>query len=291
MLRATVPARVELRSRLPASPVIVDSDATELTQVLVNLGTNAWQALNGSTGSVAMGLEIAAGAAGPGAEADAGQALQHAHLWVSDNGCGIAPGTVGRIFEPFFTTKPVGVGTGLGLSVVQGIVRAHGGAISVDSTPGVGTTFHIRLPLALEPAAPSAPSDAQAVPPGRGERVLYLDDDEVMMTVASALLARWGYDVTAAHHAAEALALIRARSEGFDLVITDFNMPGMSGIEVLRELRRLRPSLPVILTSGFISEDMLKEAQSAGANGVVRKENLQDELAALISTTLREAAA
>ena len=294
LLRATVPARAELRSRLPARAVIVDGDATELVQVLVNLGTNAWQSLASGGGHIEIGLEVADGAVAPPADGTAPAATRHAHMWVADDGCGMAPDTLARVFEPFFTTKPVGVGTGLGLSVVQGIVRSHGGTITVDSAPGQGSRFHVRLPLAPQAASAGAPvpaAEAAIAPRGHGERVLYVDDDDVMLAVAAALLERWGYRVTTARDAAEALEIVRGQPGGFDLVITDFNMPGLSGVDVLRELRKLRPTLPVILTSGFVSEEMLQEAMTAGASRVVRKENLQDELAAEVAQVLRDATA
>ena len=291
LLRATVPASVELHCQLPAQPVIVEVDATELTQVLMNLGTNAWQALHDGAGQVVMGLEIEHGATGRAAAVT--DDVTRAHLWVSDTGCGMTPATVSHIFEPFFTTKPVGEGTGLGLSVVQGIVRSHGGVIHVDSQLGIGTTFHIRLPLAQQAGADASASnpfvDARSMPMGRGERVLYLDDDEVMRTVASALLQSWGYEVTAVQSALQALTVVRAEPREFDLVITDFNMPGMSGIEMLRELRQIKPRLPVILTSGFINETMREQALGAGARGVIRKENLHEELAAAVSSILAPA--
>jgi PAS domain S-box-containing protein len=276
LLRATVPARVALAAELPARPVIVMGDATELTQVLINLGTNAWQALHDEAGSVGFGLACEDG---------------WAHVWVRDTGCGMDAQTQARIFEPFFTTKPVGSGTGLGLSVVQGIVRSHGGTIALESAPGQGSTFHLRLPLAPEAppgrTGPLLANDAGTAPAGHGERVLYLDDDEVMMTVAAAMMQRWGYHVTPMHEAAAALLAVRTDPQAFDLVITDFNMPMLSGIEVLRELRRLAPQLPVILTSGYISDEMRQEALDSGAAGVVRKENLQDELAAQMALALK----
>ena len=309
LLRATVPARVELRSQVCESPVVVIGDGVALEQVLMNLGTNAWQALQGSPGEVAFGLdtvEITAGTtpalSAPAArtglpEAPALPPLWHlahlaagpyARLWVADTGSGMDAATQARIFEPFFTTKAVGMGTGLGLSVVQGIVRAHGGAVALSSAPGAGTVFHVVLPLSavtLLPAA-AAPTPA-AAHGGQGQHVLYVDDDAVMVAVVGSLLEHWGYRVTALRSAGEALAAVRADPQHYDLVVTDYNMPEMSGLELMAELRRGRGDLPVMLTSGYLAEDTRAEALAAGAYAVLRKENLQDELAAMAAQALQ----
>jgi PAS domain S-box-containing protein len=301
LLRATVPASVALNCVTSGRPVPVLGEATELTQVLINLGTNAWQALQGRPGAVHFGLAVvpgplpgpvAAPGKGTGGAVQAGtaptQAQAHAHLWVQDNGCGMDAATVARVFEPFFTTKPVGTGTGLGLSVVQGIVRAHGGRIDIISQPGEGTTVHLRLPLLQDKAVSVAkPPPSVVAPPGQGERVLYVDDDAVMAMVVGALLQRWGYRVTTLDDAIGALQRLREDPDAFDLIVTDFNMPGITGLDLLRELRRMRPGLPVILTSGYLSDETRGLAQSAGASAVVCKENLPDELAGVISRTLR----
>jgi len=302
LLRATVPARVQLRSQVCARPVVVIGDSVALEQILMNLGTNAWHALQGNPGEVSFGLdtlEITSGgvvspAGGPAAagtpELPALPALPaglYARMWVADDGCGMDAATRERVFEPFFTTKPVGTGTGLGLSVVQGIVRAHGGTIGLVSAPGLGSVFHFVLPLSsavpLRPVA--APTDLPCL--GQGQRVLYVDDDEVMGAVATGLLEHWGYRVDNLHGAAEAVEAVRAEPMDYDLVITDFNMPGLSGMDVLRALRAVRLDLPVVLTSGYIAEDTRIEALAAGAFAVLRKENLQDELAQLAGRALR----
>ncbi len=307
LLRATVPARVQLHTRLQAEatgrPLTVMGDATALSQVLMNLGTNAWHALSGSTGRVEFGLEslrwpeqvpqpLPAGAERlpPGPVA---------HLWVADDGCGMDATTRARLFEPFFTTKPVGTGTGMGLAVVLGIVQAHHGIITVDSAPGAGTCFHIYLPqldAAAAPAAeaPTGPAAAAGTRPGAASgsapQVLYVDDDEVMVTVAEALLQGWGYRVHTERRAPVALALLRAEPERFDVLVTDFNMPELSGLDLLRAARALNPRLPVILTSGYLPDDLRAEARRAGANALLRKETLTEELAPLLAQVLETVA-
>jgi PAS domain S-box-containing protein len=269
MLRATVPAGIRIVTHLPAEPVIVIGDPTSLEQVLLNLGTNAWQAMEGASGQIVYGLERALGPDGE----------PTAHLWVQDDGCGMEEATVRRIFEPYFTTKPIGQGTGLGLAVVDGIVREHGGRLSVDSQRGRGSTFHINLPLAS--GLPSGGSETGPQPvetPTLDARVLYVDDDEVLVMVAVAQLERWGCKASGVGSGEAALALVREDPERFDVVISDVNMPGLSGIALARELAAVKPDLPVILASGYVTEELQEWARAGGVRGLVRKERLQEDL-------------
>jgi signal transduction histidine kinase/ActR/RegA family two-component response regulator len=321
LLRATLPAGVELRTTLSEQPVWAQVDANQLQQVLMNLGTNAWHALEQlapgrpeAGGTLARGADAVARGGGPKApEAgrielgltcsslgdDAVTSLPglrpgpHAHLWVADNGSGMDEATLARIFEPFFTTKPVGQGTGLGLSVVHGIVAAHQGAITVRSRPGEGTRFDLYFPLADEAQAstPSrAPADG-AASRGRGERLLYVDDDAVMVMMVEALLERAGYRVRSFIDARAALEVLRAEPEAFDLVITDYNMPELSGLDVVRALRFIRPALPVIISSGYLSEDIRAAARHAGVRHLLQKEYSTEQLVPLVQQVLEEARA
>jgi PAS domain S-box-containing protein len=290
LLRATVPARVRLEMALSDDELYGQVDPTAIQQLLMNLATNAWHAMHGSSGHIVFGLAAETlprpgGAAGPSPDLPPGR---YARLSVADDGCGMDAQTQSRIFEPFFTTKPVGSGTGLGLSVVHGIVKAHHGAITLQSAPGAGTTFHIHLLLADPPDAPAEPTVPGPLhPTGRGERVLYIDDDEVLATMTETLLQGWGYRVTTAHDARVAIDLLRADPTAVDAVVTDFNMPELSGIDVLAAVAALRPDLPVILTSGYLPDDVRETALRAGASGLLRKESLHDELAAMLSRVLR----
>jgi PAS domain S-box-containing protein len=290
MLRATLPARVTLVSELTAVPLYVDADATQVHQVLMNLGTNAWHALQGSTGRIAIGLEsVLLDDAGP----DAVQALpggQYAHLWISDNGVGMDAATCKRIFEPFFTTKPVGQGTGLGLSVVHGIVRSHLGAITVESVPGRGTHFHVYLPAELHPSQMGDLDEADEPPRrGLGQHVMYVDDDETMVLLVERLLERAGYRVTTCANARQAMAAFFDRPHDFDLLVTDFNMPELSGLALAAEFLRLRPDLPVVISSGFLGEELSTGAQRAGIRHLMQKQNTFEELADLVHQALAEA--
>ena len=214
LLRSTLPAGVRLDAVLPAEPLPVHGDSTQLQQVLLNLCTNAWHALPAQgdvSGRIEIGLEAATG--------------ERVHLWVRDNGSGMDEATRQRIFDPFFTTKTVGQGTGLGLSVVHGIVGADGGIIALDTAPGQGSTFHLYLPRLTSDWSALAPVQPPAPPPrGGGQHVLYIDDDEVMVLMVERLLQRAGFRVRGFSDATLALAQVRAHPDDFDAVVTDFNL-------------------------------------------------------------------
>jgi len=289
LLRATLPAGIDLQTRIADDVPQVQADATQVQQVLMNLCTNAWHALDGGVGRICIGLDGVVldpatcqrlGGLRPG---------RHAHLWVSDNGVGMDDATRERIFEPFFTTKPVGQGTGLGLSVAHGIVVAHHGAIAVESAPGLGTTLHLYLPVAdTAGTAARAPAAQRVAPAGHGQRVFYVDDDETMVIMVERLLAREGYQVRTFNEAALAIAHVREHPQDVDLLVTDYNMPGSSGIELARELARIRPGLPVVLSSGYITDELRGEAREVGVRGLLEKENTFEELGALVARILAE---
>jgi CheY-like chemotaxis protein len=207
----------------------------------------------------------------------------------------MGPAQVERIFDPFFTTKPVGSGTGLGLSLVHAIVLDHGAALEVDSRPGGGTTFSVYLPLSDgEPIPEPMPA---AAPGGKGEAILVVDDEERLVHLMEEMLASLGYEPVGCVGAQEALRLFRADPGRFAAVLTDAIMPEMSGLELLAELRRLRPELPAILVSGYGGPDLNAAAHSAGAQLVLikplRAADLAHSLAAVLApaTTLAGARA
>ena len=302
LLRATLPAGVQLDTVLASEALAVEADATQLQQVVMNLCTNAWHALPGGRGRIEVGL--AALDAEAALRLDAGLAGRErpagpcAHLWVRDNGSGMEAALVERIFDPFFTTKPVGQGTGLGLSVVHGIVRGHRGSITVDSTPGVGTTFHVMLPLVsaapalaglpLGAASVSASLSLSASAPGVGQTVLYVDDDEVMGLMVQRLLERAGYAVTVCLSPEQALAWVQAQPQAFNVVVSDFNMPQMSGAQLAAQLLRLRPGLPIIISSGFITDDLRIEALRLGVRALLKKEQTLEGLVDLVQQVLSQ---
>jgi CheY-like chemotaxis protein len=190
-------------------------------------------------------------------------------LTVSDTGHGMDAAVLDRIFDPYFTTKAPGEGTGLGLAVVQGIVKAHEGAITVHSEPGRGTTFHVFLPRA-EAVAPVKAEPLDSLPTG-SERILLLDDEPGLADSGKTLLESLGYRVTTKTGSPEALAAFRADPDAFDLVITDMTMPGLTGLELARELLAIRPGVPIILCTGFSELVNEKMAREAGIRAFVMK--------------------
>lgn len=295
MLRATLPATVRLDAALSEPDIAVHVDATQIQQVLLNLCTNAWHALNDGAGVIEVGVD--------GLQIDyvlsretgmpAGSSC--AHLWVRDNGIGMDDATRQRIFEPFFTTKPVGRGTGLGLAVAHGIIKRHGGAIQVVSSPGAGSTFHLYLPLAdtcaqAGPAAPEVPGPASDSPAGaRGRHVMYVDDDEVIVLMVESLLQRAGFEVTGCRHGREALERLADGSVHPDIVVTDHAMPEFSGLDLARALQRQWPDLPVIISSGYISDELVSAARGLGVRHLLHKQHTHEELVRLIHEVLGEA--
>jgi PAS domain S-box-containing protein len=290
LLRSTLPAGAQLEASVSGEPLHALADATQLQQVLLNLCTNAWHALPDGRGRITVGLDtvtLGTHALRPGGLAPG----VYARLTVSDDGCGMDAATRARVFEPFFTTKPVGQGTGLGLAVVHGIVQSHHGAITLDSAPGCGSVFTILLPR-VEPQAAPAVSDwgvLDAVDTGHGEHVLCLDDDEVMLLLAQQLLTRAGYRVSCFQDAQAALDAFAAQPESFDVVVTDYNMPHLSGLDVAREILRLRAGLPVVVGSGDLSEALRAQAARTGVARLLHKENLFAELAAVVQQSLAQA--
>lgn len=278
LLRATAPAGVRLVERLPPQPVHVRGDATQLQQVVMNLCLNAWQALPDGGGEVLVAVRLEGG---------------RACLSVRDNGSGMDEATRRRIFEPFFSTKARGRGTGLGLAVVHGIVHAHHGHIEVDSRTGEGTEFRLWLP-----AVDAAPADVHAALPaapegfrGRGEHVVYVDDDEILRQLVPRLLEQAGWRVTACADAASALAALAQVGPEPALLLSDMNMPDISGLSLGQRVRALHPGLPVVLISGHVDTGLRRQAQAQGVASLVAKERLLDELAPAVAAALALAGA
>jgi len=262
LLRATIPVTIDIQSRINTSSDTVAADATHLHQVLMNLGTNASHAMREKGGTLTMALsEFAVPEAGS-AEVPQLKPGAYLRLDVSDTGHGMERAVVERIFEPFFTTKPVGEGTGLGLSVVHGIVEHHGGEITVASRPGQGTTFSVFLPRSEMSDTRSTASDEPVH--GHRERILVVDDEEPLVNMMRQKLTRLGYQVVAHHDSVKALEAFQAAPGSFDVVITDQTMPRLTGADLAREVVRLRPDTPIILCSGsgqaLISADRLRPA-------------------------------
>jgi PAS domain S-box-containing protein len=285
LLRASFPAGVELRRLIRPNLPTVLADATQIHQVILNLCTNAWHSLGDGHGVIEIILEPVEISAEQAATVRDLHAGSYVRLAVRDTGQGMDDVIRARIFEPFFTTKPTGQGTGLGLSVVHGIVKSHEGAIAVQTQPGAGTTFELFLPVV---AAGEVAEIRQrfASHRGRGERVLYIDDEEQLIAMAARMLERLGYQAETYRRAEPAIAAFAAAPGRYDVVITDFNLPGISGLEVARELRRIRADIPVILNSGFISEELHQRAREAGIGQIMQKPNTAEELSEALKLEL-----
>ncbi|MGA2246082.1 MAG: PAS domain S-box protein [Verrucomicrobiota bacterium] len=270
LLRASLPADIIIEMNLAADAPTVLADPTQIYQVTMNLATNALHALEGRGGRLTVNLESFQ----PDEEFirthPEFRPVQYARLTVADTGRGMDAKTLERIFDPFFTTKPVGKGTGLGLAVVHGIVESHEGVISVQSVVGQGTTFRLYFPAQTNGATPTAAVNGGAGK-GRGQKILLLDDESAVTAPFQRLLERLEYDVTVSNSAREAVGLVRENSARFDLVITDLTMPEMSGLEVARQLRGIRPNLPVILTSGFTPDLNREELRAEGICELLEK--------------------
>jgi CheY-like chemotaxis protein len=286
-VRGSLAAGIRLETRLPATPLFVVGDATQLHQIMMNLCTNAIHAM-GERGTLLVTLEAA--------DVDVDRMFQHttlqagryARLTVEDTGSGMDAATLARLFEPFFTTKEVGKGTGLGLSLVYGIVTDSAGAIDVTSTVERGSCFAIYLPRVDSPVVVDDETETPIVR-GNGERVLVVDDEEALMAVTSEVLKRLGYEPTAFPDGAAALAEFEARPERFDAVITDEVMPGLTGTDLAASLRRHRRNLPIVLVSGYIGPVMSERALAAGVDAILKKPVQSRELAATLARVLKRA--
>ena len=293
LLRSTLPAGVQLLEHIEDPEASAEIDRTQFEQVLLNLCTNAWHALGEQGGCI----EVRLGTVVLDAAASVPLGLlpgRYVRLSVQDNGSGMDEQVRQRIFEPFFTTKPVGKGTGLGLSVVHGIVRSHDGAIDVHSQPGQGTRFDIFIPAPPGAAAPAPAPGAAAQPDaerGRGEKVLLIEDDLLMSAMLEKLLARHGYRVQHLSDPDQAMAAMRADPQACDIVVTDYNMPKHSGLDVITAIRCLRPGLPTVLISGYVSDELRARAAAQGVCHVLEKTRALDELVKLLAQTLRSAGA
>jgi signal transduction histidine kinase/ActR/RegA family two-component response regulator len=273
LVKVALPPTVELQLVIEPDSQPILADTTQVEQALLNLCTNAILAIASKRGVLRIGLasvELDAALSGslglsPG---------PYITISVRDNGAGMAPETLERVFEPFFTTREVGQGTGLGLSVVHGIMQNHQGAIDVQSTPGEGSLFTLYFPptrqAVLAPVAELPPVEPIR---GKGRHVMYVDDDQALVFLIARLLKRRGFTVSTFTDPHEALTALRNTPKAFDILVTDYNMPGYSGIDLLREAKLIRPDLPVALASGYVTPELEHSAMREGANALIYKPN------------------
>ena len=310
LIKVGLPPHVRLTMALDADSPWVLADPTQIGQAVLNLCGNGIQAIGEQKGKVHIELS--------GLSLDSTQAQSlgiepglHAVLHITDTGCGMDEATVQRIFEPFFTTKEVGKGTGLGLAVVHGVMRTHEGAVEVHSKPGEGSTFKLYFP-AMEPTAAQEAQAAQALQlhestqtcspntsaahqphPNTGAattphaHVMYVDDDTALAYLIKRALGRRGYQVSTYNDPREAIEALKNPEHQVDLMVTDFNMPGFSGVELLNEVAALRPQLPKALASGYITPQIEAQALAAGALSLIHKPNDVDDMCATVEELLQ----
>jgi PAS domain S-box-containing protein len=267
LLRSTLPAMIEIRMTMdPTTPRIL-ADSTQIHQILMNLGTNAAHAMIERGGILSIALERLELKDGTIAGLKEGL---YAHLNVTDNGSGMDPATLARVFEPFFTTKPHGQGTGLGLSVVHGIMASHSGEIQARSSLGAGSSFDLYFPAATELPAIQTATEA-TTRKGAGEHILLIDDEPAVGEVTRYQLEKLGYRVTVFQDSSKALAAFNENPASFDGILSDLSMPFISGLEVVSAIRTFRPEMPVVLASGFFQTSDLEAAKKLRVNEVLTK--------------------
>lgn len=303
LLRVTLPPAIELQvDTTPDLPCML-ADPTQVEQAIFNLATNAVHALGENRGLIQLQASLSL------SEQRLCDRLglplgDYIVISVRDNGPGIAPETLQRIFEPFFTTKPVGQGTGLGLAVVHGVMRTHGGAVDVNSRLGQGSTFTLYFPVSAQDSTSkrtvsahaskqsvcAVPAIQAATEPDLRKHVMYVDDDQALVSLVQRLLRRRGYQVTGFLDPREATEALRKDPFAYDLVVTDYNMPGYCGVDLVRDTKTIRSDLPVALASGYITTEIEAQAIAAGALALIYKPNDVEELCETVDRLIRPGA-
>ncbi len=281
LLRASTPTTISMRFTTKSESGLILGDPTRVQQVLMNLCTNASYAMREKGGVLDIELSDFSVSASAASEIPPGLYMR---LVVRDTGAGMAPGVMERIFDPFFTTKKLGEGTGLGLSVVHGIVKQSGGYITVESEPDKGSVFSVYFPKVPEEPESDATSDDE-VPTG-SERILFVDDEEALVEMGEDILAELGYDVTSRLSSRDALDLFRLDPSRFDLVITDQTMPEMTGVELAKEILAIRTDMPVVMCTGFSHAVDADTAKAAGIRAFAMKPLTKKEIAKTIRKVL-----
>ncbi|OYU45899.1 MAG: hybrid sensor histidine kinase/response regulator [Burkholderiales bacterium PBB4] len=287
LVKVAMPPTIKLKVKLARDCPAVLADATQVEQALLNLCTNAFLAMGQTKGKVTLDMETLALSAPETTRLGIGDGT-YAVVKVSDTGSGMSPQTLSRIFEPFFTTRQVGQGTGLGLSVVHGIMQTHQGAVDAQSTLGLGSLFTLYFPTTQEAVQPQAvPKPASQEVSGNGRTVMYVDDDQALVFLVKRVLTRKGYAVVTFNDPQTAHAALRANPRSVDLLVTDYNMPGYSGLDLLREVKAIRPDLPVALASGYVTPELETRAMQEGADALIYKPNDVNELCETVERLIK----
>lgn len=289
LLRASIPSSIEISRNIDTKARTVLADPTQIHQVIMNLCTNAYHSMEGRHGVLAVGLLEET------IDADSASVIRadmkpgtYVHLTVTDTGRGMSKEVIDRIFEPFFTTKAVGEGTGMGLSVIHGIVERLGGVIIVQSEEGKGSAFHVYLPL-TEKALERESVETEQIEGGR-EQIMFVDDEEPIANLGDRILESLGYVVTVFTDPSEAWDAFRERPSDFDLVVTDLTMPRMTGLELSVAVLNVRPEIPIIMSTGYGESLDLDEISDKGIRAMLKKPLTRGSLGKAVRKALEEKA-
>jgi signal transduction histidine kinase/ligand-binding sensor domain-containing protein/CheY-like chemotaxis protein len=284
LLRSSLPVTIEIRRDIKAETGFILGDSTQIHQVMMNLGANAAYAMKENGGIFQVSLDRVALDEDFTPRKHNLKPGPYLKLTVSDTGHGIPEVVMERIFDPYFTTKKTGEGTGLGLAVVHGIVKNHGGDISVYSEPGKGCIFHVFLPEIETPV--ETESSLKEKPAGGSERILLVDDEIALTEVGKQMLGRLGYEVKGMSNPLHALETFRKEPDQFHLVISDLTMPRMTGLQLAEEIRKIKPGIPIILCSGFSATLTEEQIKSFGIDDFIMKPIIKSELAQVVRGVL-----
>ncbi len=282
-LRSSIPTTIDIKYKSEEDLGLIFGNATQINQILMNLSTNAVHAMKENGGVLEIGLK------GIILDKDMANLIdlepgRYQQLYVSDTGTGINKEIIGRIFEPYFTTKEVGEGTGMGLSVIYGIMKTHKGTIKVYSESGKGTVFNLYFPV-LDFNKTEIQQKNQAITfQGNNEMILFVDDEIFLTELGSKMLKSLGYRVESRTSSLEALEAFKAKPDKFDLIITDMTMPALTGINLAREIHKINPTIPVILCTGFSNQIDRDNYKAKGINALIMKPIIKSQL----SKTMRE---
>ncbi|XSG76803.1 PAS domain S-box protein [Herpetosiphon llansteffanensis] len=277
LLRATLPALIEIQVKVVGQIPATAADPTQIFQIIMNLATNAAHAIGNNRGLIEIRLDLVHLTAELLRAVPNLQQGHYVRLSVSDNGCGMEQETIKRIFDPFFTTKPLGEGTGLGLSVVDGIMKNHDGAITVYSQMNKGSTFRLYFPTTNELPTPEPPK-RHLISESGSAQIVYIDDDQALVSLAIKMLTTLGYTVQGFTNPQHALEYVQNDPNATDIVISDVSMPHMSGFDLAQQLHIIKPNLPIILTSGYVRPEDYERAQALGIHSLILKPHTYEDL-------------
>lgn len=284
MLRSSLPTTIEIRDNIDSRCGVVLVDPTQVHQILMNLATNANHAMEKSGGVLTVELKRFDNVSRDHPAEIYLEPGEYVELVVTDTGSGIGPDVIDKIFDPYFTTKDFGKGTGMGLSIIHGIINSYGGCITVESRLGKGSSFHVFFPVIDQNALPVDKED-EDIPMGKG-RVLFIDDEELLANLGQEMLTRLGYTVTVRHNSLEALNTFQNNPADFDVVITDQTMPGMTGADLARRMLQIRPDIPIILCTGYSNLIDEVSAKSFGIKEFAMKPLTKNGIAQLLRKVL-----